>query len=186
MNLLTAWRKIVGFPSPMRPTAERVRSVAPIVWQQGDMMLRKFSYAYDVDVVCSFQQDNYTLNFPGFVVDHRFLNSFRQDLRRAVDDPTHGVFVVEKRGDIVGFLWLVTYENGWTGENYGYVNSVYVSPEARGEGIGRLLMEHTENYFRQRNICRIRLTVTASNDVAVHLYTSQGYTIARYEMEKNL
>ncbi len=186
MNLLAAWRKMIGVTNRVRPASGGMRPVAPVAWQQGDLVLRQFSFAHDADIVCSFQHDTYTLNFPGFVVDQRFLNAFRHDLRRAVDDPTHGVFVLEKSGRVVGFLWIVTYENGWTGEHYGYVNNVYVAPEARGQGLGRLMMDYTEKHFRQRGITRIRLTVTANNDAAVNLYKSQGYVTARYEMEKNL
>ncbi|MCS6860761.1 MAG: GNAT family N-acetyltransferase, partial [Abditibacteriales bacterium] len=186
MNLLAAWRKVIEVSHRVRPMFNGATPVAPAVWQQGDLVLRRFSFAHDADVVCSFQYDTYTLNFPGFVVDKRFLNAFRHDLRRAVDDPMHGVFVLEQGGRIVGFLWVVAYENGWTGERYGYVNNVYVIPEARGQGLGRLMMEFTEQHFRQRGITRIRLTVTASNEAAVNLYKSQGYITARYEMEKNI
>jgi ribosomal protein S18 acetylase RimI-like enzyme len=151
----------------------------------GRIAVREFDFASDADIVCSFQQETYVLNFPDFHYTDSFAAAFRHDLRRAALDPHHGLFVLDS-AQVVGFLWLVICENTWTGERYGYINNVYVAPTQRGGGLGRELMRQADAFFRSRGIKRARLTVTSSNDVAAELYRNCGYEVARWEMEKEL
>ena len=155
------------------------------VGQAGRIALREFDFAADADVVCSFQEETYTLNFPDFRYTDSFAAAFRHDLRRASLDPHHGLFVLDE-GQIVGFLWLVICENSWTGERYGYINNLYIMPPRRSLGLGTELMQQADDFFRSRRIKRARLTVTAANTAAGHLYQRCGYSIARWEMEKEL
>lgn len=161
---------------------------------QGRIALRSFVYENDGDAVCSFQKDTYQLNFPDFQYTPAFADAFRYDLRRASLDPNHGIFVLDdgrpmpgkKFSNIAGFLWLVIAQNNWSGERYGYVNNLYITPERRGQGLGRELMKQSDEFFRSRGIRRVRLTVTQSNAAAVALYRASGYEVERWEMEKDL
>lgn len=151
----------------------------------GRIAVREFVYEADAEAVCGFQEDTYTVNFPDFRYTNSFAGAFRHDLRRASLDPQHALFVLDE-GQIVGFLWLVICQNTWTGERYGYINNLYIAPLRRGQGLGRDLMQQADDFFRSRRIKRVRLTVTASNAAAVHLYEQCGYEITRWEMEKEL
>lgn len=151
----------------------------------GRVALREFDFARDADAVCSWQQETYSLNFPDFRYTDSFSSAFRHDLRRGALDPHHGIFVLDD-GQLLGFLWLVICENTWTGDRYGYVNNVYLTPAQRGHGLAREMMSHAERWFRSRGIKRARLTVTSSNTVACKLYESCGYETTRWEMEKEL
>ncbi|HVF10407.1 MAG TPA: GNAT family N-acetyltransferase [Abditibacteriaceae bacterium] len=151
----------------------------------GRIALRPFDFAADADAVCAFQEETYTLNFPDFHYNDSFATAFRHDLRRASLDPQHGLFVLDE-GRIIGFLWLVICENTWTRERYGYINNVYLAPARRGLGLGREFMQQADAFFRSRRIKRVRLTVTAANAAASQLYASSGYTVTRWEMEKEL
>lgn len=155
------------------------------VGQAGRIALREFDFTADADIVCSFQQETYVLNFPDFRYTESFAAAFRHDLRRAALDPHHGMFVLDS-GQVVGFLWLVVCENTWTGERYGYINNIYVAPTQWGNGLGRELMRQADSFFRSRGIKRLRLTVTTSNQIAAELYRRCGYEVARWEMEKEL
>lgn len=147
--------------------------------------LRSFAFDADADAVCAFQEETYSLNFPGFQFDAAFSAAFRQDLRRAALDGQHGLFVLDEER-LVGFLWLVICQNSWTSERYGYVNNLYVVPERRGLGLGRELMRHSDEFFRARGVKVARLSVTAANRAACTLYTDAGYVTERWEMEKKL
>lgn len=151
----------------------------------GRVALREFDFARDADAVCSWQQETYSLNFPDFRYTDSFSSAFRHDLRRGALDPHHAIFVLDD-GQPLGFLWLVICENTWTGDRYGYVNNVYLTPSQRGHGLAREMMAHAERWFRSRGIKRARLTVTSSNGVACKLYESCGYETTRWEMEKEL
>ena len=175
-----------AFPSPV------IRWVG-----EGRIAVRKFVFEADTDAICSFQDETYALNFPDFQYSPKFAEAFRHDLRRASLDPNHGIFVLDdgreikpnsrqKFGNIAGFLWVVLCQNNWSGERFGYVNNLYVTPARRGAGLSKELMKQSDEWFRARGIKRIRLTVTSTNESAVALYRSCGYAVDRWEMEKLL
>jgi len=157
-----------------------------LVETEDGVRLRRMRWETDADEVCGFQDDVYTTNFPDFRMTRHFMEGFSYDLRRGLADPNHGAFVLQHQGKLVGFLWVVIYESGWTRQKYGYVNNVYVHPGFRGRGLGRLLIDYTDRFLRERGVPTARLTVTASNEVAVHLYERAGYHVQRYEMSKRL
>jgi RimJ/RimL family protein N-acetyltransferase len=47
-------------------------------------------------------------------------------------------------------------------------------------------MNQSDEWFRRKGIKRVRLTVTAGNEVACRLYERCGFATTRYEMEKDL
>ncbi|MFC3282954.1 GNAT family N-acetyltransferase [Litchfieldella rifensis] len=58
--------------------------------------------------------------------------------------------------------------------------SFCVDPQARGEGLGRRLLEALEREARQRDLALITLEVRADNRVAMGLYRRMGYTLRRW------
>jgi ribosomal protein S18 acetylase RimI-like enzyme len=74
----------------------------------------------------------------------------------------------------------------WTNERYGYINNLYVAPGKRGQGLASTLLEFSNGWFKKNRIKKLRLTVTASNEAACHLYEKGGFHIARWEMEKEI
>lgn len=162
---------------------------APLRWlDEGRVALRPFDFCRDADVVCDFQKETYALNFEDFQYTENFARAFRHDLRRAAMDTNHGLFVLQQHphGKVMGFLWLIVYQNHWTGDQYGYVNNLYLSTSHRGRGLGRELMAQTDDFFRGRGVRMVRLSVTVANEAATHLYESCGYRTTRWEMEKKL
>ncbi|MDF2439245.1 MAG: hypothetical protein JWN98_229 [Abditibacteriota bacterium] len=151
----------------------------------GRIALRSFDFVADADAVCAFQEETYSINFPEFRYTDSFAQAFRHDLRRASLDANHAAFVLDD-GAVCGFLWLVICENNWTRERYGYVNNLYLAPSRRGQGLARELMTQSDSWFRSRRIHRVRLTVTTSNEEALHLYENCGYRVTRWEMEKEV
>jgi ribosomal protein S18 acetylase RimI-like enzyme len=58
------------------------------------------------------------------------------------------------------------------------VIGMYVSPEARGSGAGRALLEAALDHACQREgLLQLRLTVTEGNTPATRLYTSAGFQV---------
>ncbi len=136
--------------------------------------------------MASFQEDNFSANFPDFIMTRRFDACFRHDIKRAGHNRDHGLFVIEIGGQIVAFLWVAVYYNSWTGERYGYVNNIYVCREYRNRGLGKLLLNKADSFVRSRRVRNIRLTVTCSNPEAIALYEKMGYQTTRHEMEKEI
>ena len=58
------------------------------------------------------------------------------------DDPQDfSGLVAEKDGDLIGLTHFVFHRHGWKVENVCYLQDLYVSPQARGTGCGRKLIE---------------------------------------------
>jgi ribosomal protein S18 acetylase RimI-like enzyme len=156
---------------------------------QGRVALRAFDFEHDASAVCAFQPETYSLNFPDFVYTSSFADAFRHDLRRAVLDANNALFVLDdgrEQSPILGFLWVVICQNGWTQERYGYINNIFVVPEKRGQGLAGELLRQSDDWFRERGVKRVRLTVTQSNANAAALYEASGYHVQRLEMQKDL
>jgi ribosomal protein S18 acetylase RimI-like enzyme len=56
------------------------------------------------------------------------------------------------------------------------VYGMWVAPEARGQGIGGALLDAVEGWAREAGYDRIGLGVTTTNEPAIALYASHGYT----------
>jgi ribosomal protein S18 acetylase RimI-like enzyme len=151
--------------------------------------LRAFDWTTDIESICRWQIETYALNFPGFQFNDAFAAAFRHDVRRASLDHLHGLFVLDEGpggGDSCGFIWMVVCQNTWTNERYGYINNLYVAPDKRGQDLGSALLDFSDTWFRKNRVSKLRLTVTASNQAACHLYDKGGYHITRWEMEKEI
>jgi ribosomal protein S18 acetylase RimI-like enzyme len=57
----------------------------------------------------------------------------------------------------------------------GHITQLCVAPEARGQGLGRALLDRTIAGFRRRGVGFLTLTVTDANREAMRLYTGYGF-----------
>lgn len=58
---------------------------------------------------------------------------------------------------------------------YGEVKSFYVTPEARGQGVGSVLLAHLERAARAEGLPCLRLETGAGLEAAQRLYEAAGY-----------
>ncbi len=83
-------------------------------------------------------------------------------------------------GRILGYGML----RGWD-EGYGVPSlGIYVRSEARGAGIGKLLMQHMHVSARLRGATRIRLKVYRHNPIPIRMYRELGYIFEGEEGEQ--
>jgi ribosomal protein S18 acetylase RimI-like enzyme len=91
----------------------------------------------------------------------------------ALDDytPPAGVFLVAQiSGEPVGCGALRTFSPG-----VGEIKRMWVSPEVRGRGVGRKLLEALERAARERHLRAVRLDTHSSLAQALQLYRNSGY-----------
>lgn len=95
-----------------------------------------------------------------------------------------GFFRVAEAGDqIVGSL-MVTYEwSDWNNKNQWWIQSVYVAPSWRRQGVYRALHEHLVKDAKGRgDVCNIYLYVHKGNVAAQRTYESLGMSLSKYLM----
>jgi len=74
-------------------------------------------------------------------------------------------WVVEREKQIIGYI------SAYIEEDYGYIASIAVSPDARREGIGAAMIEKLISFLKSKpNIKGIILQVRQSNQSAIALY----------------
>lgn len=84
----------------------------------------------------------------------------------------HGL-AAEEAGAIVGFLAL--HHEPWNGRMA--IWHFYVSPERRGMGLGRRLLDAAEAYARSRGARCLWLETSSVNEPAIQFYRRAGFTL---------
>ena len=99
-----------------------------------------------------------------------------------LEDPGKGRYwVAEAAGRIVGQL-MVTYEwSDWRNGMLWWIQSVYVEPEFRRQGVFSALYHHVESLASARpGVCGLRLYVEQDNERAQQTYRALGMTTPSY------
>ncbi len=88
-----------------------------------------------------------------------------------VEREPEGIFVAEVDGETIGFI------SAWRDFEVGIGNipNITLTPDCRGKGYGRVLIEHVLNWFRESGLTHARIETLAQNAVGDHLYTSIGF-----------
>jgi len=101
-----------------------------------------------------------------------------------LSNPARGTYYLaqEDGGPIAGQL-LITYEwSDWRNGNFWWIQSVYVAPKFRRQGIFRVLFAHIQQCAKGcPEVCGLRLYVERSNAAARQLYEKLGLKKTDYE-----
>ena len=101
-------------------------------------------------------------------------------------DLTLGQKLVIKAQSVVGCLWLGNSIDQVNGERNTHIFLLYVAPEYRRQGIGKALMNHAENWAKNRGYKSMSLQVFTNNQPAINLYEKLGYQTRCLLMFKSL
>ena len=82
---------------------------------------------------------------------------------------------------LVGMITLMTSGREKTKQN-GHIVSMIVTPEYRKQGIGNKLLEEIILEAKNRKVLNLFLSVTSTNQVAIHMYQMVGFK--RYGIEE--
>lgn len=58
-----------------------------------------------------------------------------------------------------------------------YIDTICVHPNARGKGVGTMLLSFAEQVARDKNFCKLSLNVETTKERALKLYERQGFVI---------
>jgi len=81
-------------------------------------------------------------------------------------------------GQLLGFVEISirTYAEGCTTDRVGYLEGWYVLPEARGQGIGRALVEAAEAWARAQGCTEFASDTEADNEASAAAHQALGFT----------
>lgn len=90
------------------------------------------------------------------------------------DERSAEAVIAESDGAAVGFALFFHNFSTWTGRKGMYLEDLYVTPEARGSGVGSALLRHLAGIALDRDCARFEWAVLDWNTPAVDFYTAMG------------
>jgi len=104
-------------------------------------------------------------------------------VRAVLSDASKGFYVVAEAGGRIIGQAMITYEwSDWRNAAFWWIQSVYVDPEFRGQGVFRQLYEFLFEEARRAGACGVRLYVERQNARARGAYERLGMRRADYEL----
>ncbi len=110
--------------------------------------------------------------------------TLKSGVEAVFQDDKKGFYVVAESGEkIVGGL-MITFEwSDWRGKWFWWIQSVYILPELRGQGVYRKLYDFVKERARaQGDVYGFRLYVEKENTQAQQVYEKLGMKTSHYLM----
>ncbi len=109
-------------------------------------------------------------------------------VQRLLNDSSLGFYAVALHGDeVVGCLMITNEWSDWRNGVFWWIQSVYVEPGSRRQGVYRRLYEFIRERARtDPDICGFRLYVEKENVAAQHTYQSLGMAQTDYLLFEEL
>jgi len=100
------------------------------------------------------------------------------------EEPARGTYwIAEEKGKVLGVLLAIPEWSGWRNATVLWIHSLYVIPEARGQGVFKKLYLNLEKQVKQSpELAGIRLYVDKRNKPAQEVYEKLGMNKHHYEL----
>jgi len=92
------------------------------------------------------------------------------------ETPPFSCLIAERDGEPVGFALFFASYSTWRGRPGIYLEDLYVTPDARGLGIGKALLRRLAVLAIERGCARVEWSVLDWNTPAIDFYRSLGAT----------
>lgn len=89
--------------------------------------------------------------------------------------PAYQLLIAEKDREVVGFIALHFYNELHLPGAVGRITSFCVNENNRGTGIGTLLLNEAEDYFKANGCFKIEVTSNLRRTITHQYYLHQGY-----------
>lgn len=140
--------------------------------------------ASDIDTIVQFQADM-AMESECCVLDKEKVT---KGVTAAMLDESKGIYWVAKyERRTIGSLMLTREWSDWNNEWYWWIQSVYVIPEFRRQGVYKAMYQKVKDAAKENNVSQIRLYVDKTNHSAQKVYQNLGMHESHYLMyEENL
>ena len=110
------------------------------------------------------------------------------DIGELMASPDAEVAIVEIDGEIVGSGYAQKRRSKPYIQHayHAFLGFMYVTPEHRGRGLNKLLLDHLTDWAGKMGLTEIRLTVYSPNEPATRAYEKAGFAPYITEMRLNL
>lgn len=89
------------------------------------------------------------------------------------------IFIVEdtETKTVAGYIsgWIEQKAPIYHNKEYGYLSNIYVAKTHRGQGAAKLLVNALLEWFRQKKIKHVELTVDVRNPAAIKAFEKHGF-----------
>lgn len=138
----------------------------------------------DIDSIVQFQTDM-AMESEGCVLDKEKVT---KGVTAAMLDDSKGIYWVAKfEGRNIGSLMITREWSDWNNEWYWWIQSVYIIPEFRKQGVYKDMYLKVKDAAKENNVSQIRLYVDNTNLSAQKVYKKLGMHESHYLMyEENL
>ncbi|MGE5589095.1 MAG: N-acetyltransferase family protein [Bacillota bacterium] len=97
------------------------------------------------------------------------------NLMNMLRQPGGTALILEEDGGPVAFILLGIGPDTYTGQLYGYLGDIFVTPEYRRRGLSLLLHREAEQYFRSQGVRQAKLWIGAENRAALESARKAGF-----------
>ena len=113
-------------------------------------------------------------------LDH---DTLKAGLQAVLHDPNKGFYLVaEDNGAVIANL-MITFEwSDWRNGQMWWFQSVFVRPEARGQGVFARMYAHVLDMAKAEGVKELRLYVEKTNVRAQEVYRRLGMEASHYDM----
>lgn len=115
-------------------------------------------------------------------------NTKYYDLNALLADPNTNLQVVERDGRLVGcgYAQLRSSEAAFVHEVHVYMGFMYVEPDARGQGVNKMIIDTLISWGKDKGVDDFYLEVYVENRAAIRAYEKVGFTPSLTEMKLNV
>ena len=133
----------------------------------------------DIDTIVQFQA-NMAMESEGCVLNKEKVT---KGVTAAMLDDSKGIYWVAKyEGRTIGSLMITREWSDWNNEWYWWIQSVYVTPEYRKQGVYKAMYQKVKDAAKENNVSQIRLYADKTNLSAQKAYQSLGMHESHYLM----
>ncbi|MDJ0654210.1 MAG: GNAT family N-acetyltransferase [Xanthomonadales bacterium] len=140
--------------------------------------------AADCEAIAGFNQAM-AMETEGHALDPATINA---GVAAALTDPDKGFYLVAEMDGQPAACLMITYEwSDWRNAWFWWIQSVYVVPEFRRQGLYRTLYQAARDLAREQgDVCGFRLYADNDNHRAHDTYQALGMDRCRYQMFEDL
>ena len=133
----------------------------------------------DIEEITGFQIAM-ALESEGTILDG---NKVRSGVKAAMEDVSKGAYIVARTdGKPIASLMITREWSDWNNGWYWWIQSVYVMPEYRGQGIFRSMYRKVIEMAKEQSVAQVRLYVDRHNTNAQKVYQKLGMEECHYLM----